>query len=315
MTTYGIELEFCVNVPIRTFVSALNNKNVEIYYVDPKQPTATYWKAEKDYSVICSGKNRFGSSLKEIEKKGTQHTKMYAMEIVSPVLITYKSLILFLKKMHSLNYSYLINQTQGFHIHLSNKHLQLPHFEDISFGTQWITAFCVNWTVFEDVILSMHHPYRLTSPHARMLYDNIIYSNRLTDFEKLKLNDKNLSFTYIYNLFNPTRKNYGSGKVYPKGKYYNINLSHGRNSVVNLANLRIDKKNRKGTIEIRSHEGTVDPKKILLFVKMMKKFFDNCYDIKTKKFIDARLIVKQNTGKSYKNCNINDLKNILRKFI
>jgi hypothetical protein len=315
MTTYGIELEFCVSVPIRTFVSGLTSKNVEIYYVDPKQPTATYWKAEKDYSVICSGKNRFGSSLKQIEKKGTQNIKMHAIEIVSPVLSTYKSLALFLKKMHSLNYSYLINQTQGFHIHLSNKHLQFPNFKDVSFGTQWVTAFCVNWTVFEDVILSMHHPYRLTSPHARMLHDNIRYANRLDEFEKLKLNDKNVSFGYIYKLFNPTRKNYGSGKVYPKGQYYNINLSHGRNSVVNLANLRIDKKNRKGTIEIRSHEGTVDPKKILSFVKMMKKFFEKCYNKNTENFIDARLIVKQNTGKSYKKCNINELANVLKEFI
>ena len=273
MITYGVELEFCASVSIKEFVSALQQKKVEIYYVDPKQPTAVYWKAEKDYSVLCKGKNRFGSSLKSIEHKGPVYKKMYAMEIVSPVLNTYKSLSEYLKKMHSLNVSYSINQTQGFHIHLSNSHLQLPKFADVSFGTQWITAFCINWTVFEDQILSMHHPYRLTSPHARSLRNNLIYADRMKEFHALDPNNKELSFDYIYKLFNPTRKNFGSKKVYPKGLYHNVNLSHGRNSVVNLANLRIDKAGRKGTIEIRSHEGTVDSKRILSFVKLMKRFF------------------------------------------
>lgn len=288
MTTYGIELEFCASVPIRTFVSSLQNKNIEIYYVDPKQPTAVYWKAEKDCSVLCNGKNRFGSSLKSIERKGPNVKKMHAMEIVSPVLKTYKSLSDYLKNMHSLNISYSINQTQGFHVHLSNSHLQLPKFADASFGTQWITAFCINWTVFEDVILSMHHPYRLASPHARSLRDNLEYAGRIKEYYTLDPNNKELSFDYVYKLFNPTRKNFGSKKVYPKGPYYNVNLSHGRNSVVNLANLRIDKAGRKGTIEIRSHEGTVDPKKILSFVKLMKRFFESCYDKKSKKFVDVR---------------------------
>ena len=307
MTTYGIELEFCASVPIRQFVSDLQRKNVEIYYVDPKQPTATHWKAEKDYSVMCNGKNRFGSSLKSIEHKGPLVTKMYAMEIVSPVLKTYKSLSEYLKKMHALNVSYGINQTQGFHIHLSNKHLQLPKFEDVSFGTQWITAFCINWTVFEHAILSTHHPHRLTSPHARSLRDNISYANRAKDFDKLDPNDANISFKYVYHLFNPTRKNYGSKKVYPKGPYHDVNLSHGRNSVVNLANLRIDKVGRKGTIEIRSHEGTVDTKKIMSFVRLMKRFFEKCYNSKTRKFIDARLIKKPNDE-----INLNDLVAFLR---
>lgn len=293
MTTYGIELEFCASVPIRTFVSSLQSKKIEIHYVDPKQPTAIYWKAEKDYSVLCNGKNRFGSSLKSIEHKGPAVKKMYAMEIVSPVLKTYKSLTEFLIKMHSLNVSYSINQTQGFHIHLSNAYLQLPKFADSSFGTQWITAFCINWTVFEDVILSMHHPYRLTSPHARSLRDNLKYADRIKEYNALDPNNKELSFSYVYKLFNPTRKNYGSKKVYPKGPYHNVNLSHGRNSVVNLANLRIDKVGRKGTIEIRSHEGTVDPKKILSFVKLMKRFFEACYDSKRKRFIDARKLAKK----------------------
>ena len=293
MTTYGIELEFCASVPIRTFVSSMQDKRVEIYYVDPKQPTAVYWKAEKDYSVLCNGKNRFGSSLKTIERTGPAVQKMYAMEIVSPVLKTYKSLTDYLNKMHSLNVSYRINQTQGFHIHLSNAHLQLPKFADTSFGTQWVCAFCINWTVFEDVILSMHHPYRLQSPHARSLRDNLRHAGRMKEFAKLDPNDKSISFDYIYNLFNPTRKNYGSKKVYPKGPYHNVNLSHGRNSVVNLSNLRINKVGRKGTIEIRSHEGTVDPRKILAFVKLMKRFFEACYNKKTNKFVDARKMVKK----------------------
>ena len=297
MTTYGIELEFCASVPIRTFVSSLQDKKIEIHYVDPKQPTAVYWKAEKDYSVLCNGKNRFGSSLKSIEHKGPTVKKMHAMEIVSPVLKTYKSLSEFLKKMHSLNVSYSINQTQGFHIHLSNAHLQLPKFADSSFGTQWIAAFCINWTVFEDVILSMHHPYRLASPHARTLRDNLEYAERVKEYHALDPNNKELSFDYVFKLFNPTRKNYGSKKVYPKGPYHNVNLSHGRNSVVNLANLRIDKVGRKGTIEIRSHEGTVEPKKILSFVKLMKRFFEACYDRKSKRFIDARKLKSLNLEK------------------
>tara|TARA_B110000977_G_scaffold201529_1_gene296648 strand:+ start:2143 stop:3099 length:957 start_codon:yes stop_codon:yes gene_type:complete len=315
MTTYGIELEFCASIPIREFVKFLQKKKINIFYVDPKQPTANYWKAEKDYSVLCNGKNRFGSSLKLIEQRGQHADKMHAMEIVSPVLKTYKSLSEYLKKMHSLNITYSINQTQGFHIHLSNNHLQLPKFNTESFGTQWITAFCINWTVFEDIILSMHHPNRLVSPHARSLRDNLNYGNRFKEFDTLDSNDASYSFDYIYKMFNPARKNYGSGKVYPKGPYHNVNLSHGRNSVVNLANLRIDKLGRKGTIEIRSHEGTVDPKAILLFVKMMKKFFESCYNKKTKKFIDARLLVEKKTGKSYKVCKNDDLHEILFNYI
>lgn len=315
MTTYGIELEFCASVYIREFVSNLQKKKVDIFYVDPKQPTASYWKAEKDYSVLCNGKNRYGASLKSIETKGNIPRKMYAMEIVSPILYTYKSLSDFLIKMHKMNVSYSINQTQGFHVHLSNKHLQFPNFKDDSFGVQWVTTFCVNWVVFEDVILSKHHPYRLISPHARSLYNNIVYADRLKEFNKLDCNNTNLSFSYIHQLFNPTRKNYGSKRVYPKGPYHDVNLSHGRNSVVNLNNLRIDKQGRKGTIEIRSHEGTVNPKKILFFVKLMKRFFEACYDKKSEKFVDARTLVMKNCKENFKNCSNHQLELMLSKYL
>lgn len=315
MTTYGIELEFCASVSLRSLVSMLQKQNIDIYYVDPKQPTALYWKAEKDYSVLCNGKNRFGSSLKSIEKVGNTIQKMYAMEIVSPVLRNYNSLVTFLKSMHSLNVSYNINQTQGFHIHMSNRYLQLPEFKDVSFGTQWVTAFCINWVVFENLILSMHHPYRKLSPHARMLKDNLLYLDNQKVFDNLDVNKVDYSFDYINKLFNPVRKNYGSGKVYPKGKYFEVDLSHGRNSVVNLANLRINKPGRKGTIEIRSHEGTVDPKKIVSFVKMMRQFFRKCYDKNSKSFIDARTLVKKHTGQSYKKCSNESLYKVLQMYI
>ena len=310
MTTFGVEIEMCANVSIKHLVHALQNKKINVHYVDPKQPTSKYWKIEKDESVLCNGKNRFGISLKSSSK-----TKMYPMEIVSPILFTYKSLSQFLKKMHSLNITYSNNQTQGFHVHLSNKYLQLPLFADISFGTNWITTFCINWTVFEQLILSTHDSNRLTSPHARTIIDNLSYSNRMKEFDHLDCNDNTISFNYIFHLFNPTRKNYGSKKVYPKGIYHNINLSNGRNSVVNLANLQIDKLNRKGTIEIRSHEGTVDPKKILTFVKFMKKFFNATYDKKSKTFVDARILVNKITGKSFKNCSINELSTVLNTFL
>lgn len=311
MTTFGVELEFCSSVPIRSFVSTLQKMKISILYVDPKQPTALYWKAEKDLSVICKGPNRFGSSLKTFEKKGHSVTK-FPIELVSPVLTNIKSLSSFLKKMHSMNVSFSTNQTQGFHIHISNSHLQMPKFSNSSFGTQWVTTFCVNWVVFENVLLDTHRPNRLNSPHARSLRDNIKYTGSEKNFDKICCNDSNIDFDYIHNLFNPNRKNYANGKVYPIGFFHDVNLSDGRNSVVNLSNLKMNRKNRKGTVEIRSHEGTIDPKVILKFVRFMKRFFNACYCSKKRCFVDARILIENNLGKSYKKCNKKDLNNILR---
>ena len=316
MITFGVELELCVNLPIKRFVNLLQSQQINITFSHSKTVSKN-WTVMKDDSVLCSGKNRFGVSLKNIESTATNHTlkAMYPIEIVSPVLITYKSLSNFLTKLHRLNAIYTINQTQGFHIHLSNKYLQLPLIANVSFGTQWVAAFCVNWVVFEKLILSRHHPNRLSTPHARSLMDNLKYNNKIKEFNNLDLCNNTITLNYLISLFNPTRKNYGSTKIYPKGKYHNINLSNGRNSVVNLTNLQLNKVNRKGTIEIRSHEGTVNKQKIMSFVRFMKKFFIASYNPALNTFVDARVIVKEVTGYDFTKCDIHDLSKALDYYI
>lgn len=300
MTTFGVELEFCSNLYMKKFVQKLQSKQINVIQSKPKKSTSTSWKVEKDDSVLCKGLNRFGASLKPIEKSSKTSTRMYPFEVVSPILKNTKSLIHFLKTLHSLNLTFSINQTHGFHIHLSNQYLQQP-FE--SFGIQWVTAFCVNWIVFEKLILNNHHKNRLKSPHARTLMSNLKFTNRLNDFDNIDVNDKSLKFDYILQLFNPTRYNFGSKQIYPKGPNYEIDLSNGRNSVVNLTNLELNKKDRKGTIEIRSHEGTLNIDKILHFVKFMKTFFSSVYDTKNKTFLDMRLKIKNKFNKKYTQLN------------
>ena len=316
MTTIGVEFELCSSYNIRDLVKILQERGIDIYYVDPKQPTSTYWKAEKDYSVICSGKDRFGKTLNTIEKTKASKKKIqyFPIELVSPVLTNMKVLKSFLNHLHKLPPSYKINQTQGFHVHISNSHLQLPKFETNGFGVQWVAAFCVNWTAFERFILSKHHPVRMKSPHSRSLMSNLLYKNRMEDFNTLNVNDKTLSFSFINDLFNPRRNDFGSGKVYPKGQYHDINVSHGRNSVVNLSNLR-NKNNRKGTIEIRSHEGTVDIVKILNHIKTVKALFKNAYNRKTKTFIDVRHIILDKYKKPFQKCSIQELESVFNQFV
>lgn len=311
MITYGVELEFCSSVHIRDFVAQLQKRNVSIEYVDPKLPTAPHWKAERDYSVMCNGKNRFGSSLKTLNGSRYPTEKLHSIEVVSPILTTIMQLTTFLKKMHSLNATYLSNQTHGFHVHISNKYLQYPTFINNQLGNKWVFAFCINWTAFEPLILSRHHSSRHVSPHARSLQSNIEFASLQSLVDSLEVNTS-YPFHMIMNIFNPPREDYGSRKVYPKGQYHRMNLSHGRNSVVNLANLR-NKAHRKGTIEIRSHQGTTNAHEIVTFVKFIKSFFASCY--KNNKFIDARALIFKKHKKHYTLCSLTELEPLLEQFL
>ena len=299
---FGIELEMCCNKNYTVMNNLFKQHDIN-------------WSVVKDGSIMCKGTDRFGNKLQTMENYGkiNNNGKKYGIEIVSPVLSNISDIEIFLGKLYSLGTYLDINQTHGFHVHMSLPWFQKEHFVSSPLGKKLAMSICINWIAFEKYIYSLFPTIKQRIPHSRTMESNVRYIKKVNEVSGLNVN-KLYSYQYMASTFNPKRGDFGPKKVYPPGPYHEVGLIRGRNSSVNLFNLNPNASNRKGTIEFRHHNGTLKKDDIVCFVRFLYSFFHSCYNSSTNRFVDARELIKTYTKKSYKNCSVKELETVFKKY-